>query len=108
MARKYSELRAQMSEESQARAQAKAEKMMEEMPLQDLRRAKALSQRTIAEVLHVSQARVSKMEKRTDMYLSTLRSHIEAMGGSLELVANFPEGKVKISNLGEAQEPAIS
>eukprot|EP00952_Eustigmatos_sp_NYUAD-ZCMA_P014246 55748-Eustigmatos_ZCMA.PRE.5 len=99
MATKFSELRERMSPEAQAMAQAKTDEMMAEMPLQELRRARELSQKAIAEVLHVSQARVSKMEKRTDMYLSTLRTHIEAMGGSLDLVANFPDGKVKISHL---------
>ena len=41
------------------------------------------------------------MEKRTDMYLSTLRSHIEAMGGQLEIVARFPDGSVRISNFAD-------
>jgi hypothetical protein len=41
------------------------------------------------------------MEKRTDMYLSTLRSHIEAMGGELDIIARFPDGAVKISNFTE-------
>ncbi|MGP9627788.1 XRE family transcriptional regulator [Halomonas sp. AOP42-A1-22] len=101
MANKFSQLRANMSPEAQAMARAKTEELIAEMPLQELRLARTLSQKAIAEVLHVSQARVSKMEKRTDMYLSTLRTHIEAMGGSLDLIANFPEGKVKITNLDE-------
>lgn len=50
----------------------------------------------LAEVLHIQQPAVAKLEKRTDMYLSTLRSHIEAMGGELEVVARFPDGAVKI------------
>ena len=48
----------------------------------------------------------SKMEKRTDMYLSTLRSHIEAMGGQLDVIARFPDGAVKISNFRELGQGA--
>jgi len=55
----------------------------------------------LAEVFHVQQPAIAKLEKRTDMYISTLRSHIEAMGGELEVKANFPEGTVKISNFSE-------
>ena len=56
------------------------------MPLNELRQARGLSQKMLAEVLHVQQPSIAKMEKPTDMYLSTLCSHIEAMGGRLEVV----------------------
>ena len=52
----------------------------------------------LAEVLQVQQPSIAKLEKRTDMYLSTLRSHIEAMGGELDVIARFPDGSVKVSN----------
>ena len=55
----------------------------------------------LADVLHVQQPSIAKLEKRTDMYLSTLRSHIEAMGGELEVIAKFPNGAVKISNFSD-------
>ena len=48
--------------------------------------------------MHVRQPSIANMEKRTGMYLSTLRSHIEAMGGQLEIVARFPDGAVRICN----------
>jgi hypothetical protein len=48
------------------------------------------------------------MEKRTDMYLSTLRSHIEAMGGQLDVIARFPDGAVKISNFGDLGSAAVA
>ena len=99
MAKKFADLRAQMSPESRARAEAKAQAMLAEMPLNELRQARWLSQKMLAEVLHVQQPSIAKIEKRTDMYISTLRSHIEAMGGELEVVARFPDGTVKISNL---------
>ena len=98
MAKKFSELRSRMSPASRARAHAKAQAMLVEMPLNELRQARGLSQKMLAEVLNVQQPSIAKMEKRTDMYLSTLRSHIEAMGGQLEVVARFPDGAVKISN----------
>ena len=55
----------------------------------------------IADVLHVQQPSIAKIEKRTDMYLSTLRSHIEAMGGELDVIARFPDGSVKINNFAD-------
>ena len=101
MAKKFADLRAQMSPESRARAEAKTQAMLAEMPLNELRQARGLSQKMLAEVLHVQQPAIAKIEKRTDMYISTLRSHIEAMGGKLEVVARFPDGAVKISNFSE-------
>jgi len=101
MANKFSALRQRMSPESQERARAKAQTMLAEMPLNELRQARGLSQKMLAEVLQVQQPSIAKMEKRTDMYLSTLRSHIEAMGGELEVVARFPDGAVKISNFAD-------
>jgi len=108
MANKFSALRQQMSPESQGRARAKAQAMLAEMPLNELRQARGLSQKMLAEVLHVQQPSIAKMEKRTDMYLSTLRSHIEAMGGELEVVARFPDGAVKISNFADLGNSAAA
>lgn len=101
MNKKFSELRARMSPESRTRAESKAQAMLAEMPLFELRQARGMSQKTLAEILHVQQPSIAKMEKRTDMYLSTLRNHIEAMGGQLDIIARFPEGSVKISNFSE-------
>jgi DNA-binding XRE family transcriptional regulator len=90
-----------MSPESRARAEARALAMLNEMPLAELRRARGLSQKALAELLDVQQPSIARLEKRTDMYLSTLRSHIEAMGGRLEVIARFPEGAVKIGNFAD-------
>ncbi|MGF6555904.1 DNA-binding XRE family transcriptional regulator [Pseudomonas sp. S30_BP2TU TE3576] len=98
MAKKFSELVARRSPESQARVEALVKKLRAEMPLHELRQAQALSQDTLAKALHVNQAAISKMERRTDMYISTLRNYIRAMGGELEIIATFPEGQVKIEN----------
>lgn len=99
--KKFAALRAQMTPEYQARAEEMAHTMLAEMPLNELRQARGLSQKMLAEKLHIQQPAVAKLEKRTDMYLSTLRSHIEAMGGELEVVARFPDGMVKISNFSD-------
>jgi DNA-binding XRE family transcriptional regulator len=66
------------------------------MPLEELRSAREMTQVNLAKVLGVQQASISKMEKRTDMYLSTLRSYVEAMGGRLELRAVFQDGAVNL------------
>ncbi|MDQ6944618.1 MAG: helix-turn-helix domain-containing protein [Candidatus Eremiobacteraeota bacterium] len=70
------------------RAEVQAE--VERMRLPELRKMRNLSQTTIAKLLEISQGDVSKLERRTDMYLSTLRSYIEAAGGKLQIVAQFP------------------
>lgn len=105
MAKKFAELEAKMSPESRSRSDALYEKLVAEMPLHELRRAKALSQAKLAEALHINQAAVSKMENRTDMYISTLRDYIRAMGGDLEIIAQFPEGSVKIANFADHEAP---
>jgi predicted transcriptional regulator len=82
--------------EQQAIKKRTAELIVEEATLRQLREARERSQVELAEELHIDQAAVSKLERRTDMYLSTLRSYIEAMGGKLEIVARFPTKAVRI------------
>jgi len=106
MAKKFSDLRAKMKPGAQKRADSIAQTMMAEMPLNELRQARGLSQKMLAQVLHVQQPSIAKLEKRTDMYLSTLRSHIEAMGGELDILARFPDGTVKISNFSDLGKAA--
>ncbi|MHB1529362.1 MAG: XRE family transcriptional regulator [Acidiferrobacteraceae bacterium] len=103
MAKKYSELRDKMSPAAQARARARAGALLAQLPLFELRQARQLSQEQLAKTLHVKQASISKLERRTDMYLSTLRGYIEAMGGELEIVAHFPDGAVRIKQLEEIE-----
>lgn len=79
-----------------AEAEVKAQKILATMPLQELRHARHLSQEQLATVLHVQQGSISKLERRTDMYISTLRNFIRAMGGELEINAVFPDGTVSI------------
>lgn len=96
MARNFKELLAEMSPERRARIEQRVQQTLAEMPLEELRAARAMTQTQLAEVLCVSQGAVSKMERRTDMYLSTLRSYIRSMGGELEIRAVFPDGDVII------------
>ena len=65
----------------------------DEMTLRDLRKAHELTQTRMAEALHISQDGVSRIEQRSDFLLSTLRSYVEAMGGKLRLVVEFPDRK---------------
>ena len=75
-----------------------------EMPLHELRRARALTQRDMAKMLKVNQPAISKLEQRADVYISSLRSYIEAAGGKLKIVAEFPEGEIAITNFSEDRE----
>ena len=73
--------------------------------LQALRKAAGKAQTDIASTLHISQPSVSKIEKQTDMYLSTLRNYVEAVGGDLELLVRFPEQEpIQLSGLGTVLE----
>ncbi len=96
MANKWETLRATMSPERREANRLAAQQMMAEMPLEELRSARNITQTHLASLLQITQASVSKMEKRTDMYVSTLRSFVQAMGGELEIRAIFPDGTVKI------------
>jgi DNA-binding XRE family transcriptional regulator len=97
MSKPYSTLRDNMRPAARKKAAEKTEKLLREMPLQELRHARNLSQEQLAQELSIKQAAISKLEKRTDMYISTLRNFIKAMGGDLEIIATFPDGSVQIS-----------
>jgi len=96
MARNFKELRAKMDPERRARVEQRVTEALKAMPLEGLRDARELTQTQLAQVLHVSQGAVSKVERRTDMYISTLRSYVRAIGGDLQIRAVFPEGDVLI------------
>jgi DNA-binding XRE family transcriptional regulator len=78
-------------EEQEAIERRTQELIAEYMTLQDLRKARHLTQEQMAQFLGVRQDSISKLEKRTDLLLSTIRSYVEAMGGKLELRAEFPD-----------------
>ena len=101
----FAELRARMSPEARAAAERKAERLDEELDLAEVRKAMRLSQEEIAQTLQIGQGSVAKIEKRTDMYVSTIRRFIEAMGGELEIIARFPGRSVKIKTFQGLNEP---
>jgi transcriptional regulator with XRE-family HTH domain len=87
----FDQVMASLAPERRARIEAGTQALLAQVDaLGDLRKAQALTQERMAELLGVSQEAVSRMERRTDMLLSTLTSYVEAMGGTLRLVAEFP------------------
>jgi DNA-binding XRE family transcriptional regulator len=83
-----------LSARRRKRIEARAAALIaEEMTLRELRRARKLTQVRLAKALGISQDGVSRLEKRSDLLLSTLRKSVEAMGGNLSLVAEFPDRK---------------
>ncbi|WP_428624006.1 XRE family transcriptional regulator [Sedimenticola sp.] len=107
MTKKFRDLRQSMSPAAQARSHKKAEAMLADLPLAELRQARHLSQEQLAEMLNVKQPAVAKLEKRADMYISTLRRFIEAMGGELEIRAHFPDGDVKINQFEDLEAKQV-
>ena len=92
MARDMDELFEQLPADRQRKIETRAAELREEyMTLQELRRARKLTQVKMAKSLGVAQNQISAIEKRTDMHISTLRRTVEAMGGSLEITAKFPD-----------------
>ncbi len=85
------------------RIEARATQLIaEEMSLRELRQAHKYTQKKIAKALHIGQDGVSRLEQRTDLLLSTLRSYVEAMGGSLSIIAEFPNRRrVIVSGLSQ-------
>jgi DNA-binding XRE family transcriptional regulator len=94
MAKNVNEIIKSLPANRRKKVEARADELIaEEMTLQELRRARKLTQVRLAKRLHVAQKQISEIEKRTDMHISTLRRAIEAMGGSLSIVAEFPDRK---------------
>jgi DNA-binding XRE family transcriptional regulator len=108
MAKKFNELRAKMSPQARDQSKAIYNQLLQEMPLAELRRARGLSQEALAKVLGVKQSSISKLERRTDMYISSLRTHIQAMGGELEIIARFPDGDLKIADFSSIEAETTS
>ena len=98
---RFGDLRDKLSPEREKAVEAKVMALREEMSLAELRQARQLTQESLSDTLHVGQAAVPKLEKRTDMYVGNLRRFVAAMGGELEVMARFPEGSVKINNFAD-------
>ena len=106
MAKSFKNLVGKMSPESKRRIKERRDELLREVALQELRQARRLTQQQIAETLEINQASVSKMESQSDMYVSTLRRFLEAMGGQLRIVASFPDGDFQIELFEDLEDEA--
>jgi transcriptional regulator with XRE-family HTH domain len=87
--------------ERRAKIEGRARQLIgEEIALQQLRKARRLTQKQMARALNIGQDSVSRLESRSDLLISTLQSYVEAMGGELKIVVEFKEGSAVISGLG--------
>ncbi len=105
MANKFSQLTTNFSPERRARIETKKNALREAMNLAEMRQALSLTQATLAETLGVGQAEISKIENRADLFVSTLRKYIKAMGGELEIRAVFPDHAVMLKDFSSLNNP---
>jgi transcriptional regulator with XRE-family HTH domain len=107
MARSLQDKLATLDPARRAGIEAEADRLHTEyLTLQELRKAKELTQVQLAETLGIQQATVAKYERQSDLLLSTLRSYVGAMGGSLKLMVEFPgKAPVALEGLGDTEEP---
>jgi transcriptional regulator with XRE-family HTH domain len=105
MAIPYEQVLAEESEETRQWVKKRAAELIaEELNLREVRRLRKLTQARLSKKLKIGQEGVSRIEKRSDLYLSTLRSYIEGLGGKLSLIVEFPDrAPVILSGLGEEQ-----
>jgi DNA-binding XRE family transcriptional regulator len=108
MAHKWRDIRRTLSPEQEEETRQYVKSAVKAATLNQLREARMLTQASLASILGINQGSVSKMEKRTDMYVSTLRSFIQAMGGELQIKAVFPEGEVEIEQFKNVADPLAS
>jgi len=95
--RKFSELLQAMPPERRESIEKRFEESLASMPLDELRKAREMTQIQLSEVLGVHQSEVSKIEHRSDICISTLVDYVEALGGHLEIRAVFPDRQIQIS-----------
>jgi transcriptional regulator with XRE-family HTH domain len=103
VAKNWKEVRKHLGAEREARIKARVRDQIGCLSLNQLREARSLTQTSLAELLGIPQGGISRLERRTDMYVSTLRSYIRAMGGELKITAVFPNGAVEISQFQEVE-----
>lgn len=103
MVRSLNDVVAALPKARRARIEVRAQELIEEVEsLSELRRAAGKAQVEIASALNIKQPSISKIEKQADMYLSTLRSYVEAIGGQLELIVRLPSRTpLRIESLGD-------
>ncbi|HEV7486153.1 MAG TPA: XRE family transcriptional regulator [Thermoanaerobaculia bacterium] len=108
MKQNFNELFSRMKPEAQERVNARSSELLQAMALSDIRRAQASTQEQLAKTLGVNQAWISRVERQTDMYLSTLRSYIEALGGELEVSARFDNCFVRLNQFAEIESRVVA
>jgi hypothetical protein len=99
MAHKFKELQKKISAERRARVGERVREAIKKMALDELRTAREFTQAELSQVLRVDQGSISKLERRTDMYIGTLRRYIEAMGGAFRSAQYFLMARCKSPNL---------
>ena len=105
MAIRRDNLKRRMSPGARARVDARVRQTLDSMPLAEIRKAIGLTQTDLAGKLDVAQGSVSKIENAADMYLTTLRKYVEALGGQLRLTATFPGGRaIEIDHVADVPE----
>ena len=107
MKQNFNELFSKMKPEAQERVKARSSELLQAMALADLRRAQASTQQQLAQALGVNQAWISRMERQTDMYLSTLRSYVEALGGELEVSARFDDTLIRLDQFALIESESV-
>ena len=107
MGRTLDQVIAELPPERRERVEARYQELKQEAEsLRELREIAGKAQLDVAAALHIKQPSVSKIEKQTDMYLSTLRNYIEAIGGKLELVVRLPRRPaIRLHRIGDALHP---
>ena len=101
--RNFRELVKVMPAERQRKIANRVRQTLASMPLEEVRKARRMTQAQLADTLGVNQGEVSKIEHRTDIYLSTLAGYVEALGGKLEIRAVFPNREMRITQFEELQ-----
>ena len=96
MAKRWADLKARMSPERQKRMRERTDALLLEMDLRELRKLVGVTQAQLAERLNTSQGEVSQAERRDDKRLSTLRRYVEALGGQVEIIANFGDKRIRL------------
>lgn len=92
MGKSLDEMKGKLSKKRRAKINARAAELIsEEMTMRDLRKALALTQKTVAKKLGINQDNVSRLESRSDVLLSTLQAYVHSLGGELRLMAEFPD-----------------
>jgi len=97
----------QMPEEERAEVFRRAEEIRQEINLREMRRLRKITQTRLSKRLKIGQEGISRIERRADLYLSTLRSYVEGVGGKLSLVVEFPDrAPVVLTGFGDGSETA--